>query len=191
MPQLYVSYLQQSEPNMAVMVRGRESFPSIDAVKRAIWSVEARQAVFDIRPMDELVAQSAQGHRLVAELVGSFAVLALVISIAGVFTVVTYAVSRRVREIAVRRAVGAESVDVVWLLSGQTLVWAGVGLSLGVAAAIAASRALGAVLPGLVPLDASIVAPVAAAYLMVVMLAMSVPVRRALRIDPAAALRTE
>jgi putative ABC transport system permease protein len=190
-PQIYVSYLQQSEPNMAVMVRGRTSLPPIDAVKRAIWSVEARQAMFDIRALDDLVAQSAQGHRVLAELVGSFAILALAISVAGVFTVVTYAIARRIREIAVRRAIGAGNVDVVWLLSRQTLRWSIVGLIVGTAAAVAASRALGAIVPGLVSLDAPIVLTVIAAYVIVITLAMSVPVRRALRIDPATALRAE
>lgn len=190
-PQIYVSYLQQSEPNMAVMVRGREAFPPIDAIKRAIWSVEARQAVFDVRPLDELVTQPAQRDRVLTELVGSFAILALVISVAGVFTVITYAIARRIREIAVRRAVGADNIDIVWLLSGQTLRWSIVGLVAGTAAAVAASRVLRASLSELVPLDASIVLTVAAAYVIVVILAMSSPVRRALRVNPATALRAE
>lgn len=163
----------------------------IDAVKRAIWSVEPRQAVFSIRTMDELLAQSVQGHRVVAMLLGAFAALAFVMSIAGIFAVISYMTSRRVKEIALRRAIGAQPSDVIRLLAGQTFGWTLAGLAAGAAAATLASTALRATIPGVVPLDAPLVAIPSVAYLAVVALAALLPALKALRIDPASALRAE
>ena len=191
-PQLYVSYQQQSEPDMMLLLRPRDGTAlPLDAVKRAIWSVEPRQAVFAIRTMDELLAQSVQGHRVVAMLLGTFAALAFVISIAGIFAVVSYLTSRRVKEIALRRAIGAQPADVIRLLAGQTFGWTLVGLAAGATAATLASNALRATIPGIVPLDAPLVAITSVAYLAIVTLAALLPALKALRIDPASALRAE
>jgi putative ABC transport system permease protein len=191
-PQIYVSYLQQSEPN-AILLVGSAAMgpPPIDAVKRAIWSIEPRQAVFGIRPLDELLLQSVQGQRFVSVLIASFAALALAMSMAGVFSVVSYLTSRRHKEIAVRRAVGAGNADVLWLLSGQTFRWTLAGLIVGVGGGVLASRALRAAVTGLSDLDMTTIAIPVAGYLIVAAVAMVVPALRALRIDPASALRSE
>jgi putative ABC transport system permease protein len=190
-PQIYVSYLQQSEPNITLLVRSKPGALSVEAIKQAIWRIEPRQAVFDVRSLDDVVRQSVSGQRTMAVLLGSFALLALVISVTGVYTVVTYLVSRRVREIAVRRAIGAGPADIVWLLAGQTLRWTAVGLAIGVVGAIASSRGLVAAVPGVRSLDISTIATVASLYLLVVFVAAMVPTLRALAVDPVAALRAE
>ena len=191
-PQIFVSYLQQAEPNMSLMIRRRPgTAPPIEPVKAAIWSVEPRQAVFDIRSFEDAVAQSVQGYRAIAVLIGSFATLAFVMSVTGIFTVVSYVTTRRVREIAVRRAIGAQPADIIRLLAGQTLRWATGGLIVGGAIAVFAASALRATVPALVALDARLVGAVGITYLVVVALAMAWPAARALRIDPATALRAE
>ena len=191
-PQIYVSYLQQAEPNMTVMLRRRPgSTPPIEPVKAAIWSVEPRQAVFDIRSFEDAVAQQVQGYRAIAILIGMFASLAFVMSITGIFTVVSYVTSRRVREIAVRRAIGAQPSDIVQLLAGQTFRWAIGGLVVGGTIAVFTASVFRATVPGLLPLEAVLVGVVGISYLTVVALAMVWPAMRALRIDPATALRAE
>jgi ABC-type antimicrobial peptide transport system permease subunit len=191
-PQIYVSYLQQPEPSISLMVRGLPgSTPPVDAVKRAIWSVAPRQAMFDLRPLAELVAGPLRHQRTIATLLGAFAGLALVMSLSGIYTVVSYLTSRRTKEIALRRAIGARPYDVLVLIAGQTFRWAAAGIVAGIGAAIAASRSLGAIINGVVALDATTVVLVCAAYFVVVALAMSMPALRALRLDPAAALRAE
>jgi predicted permease len=190
-PQIYVSYLQQSEPNMIVMVRPHAGPAPIDAVKRAIWSVEPRQAVFDIRALDDVLAQSVQRGRVIAILISSVAALALAMSMAGVFAVVAYMTSRRHKEIALRRAIGAQAGDVVWLLSGQTFRWAVAGLAAGVGAAVLVSRALRASVGQLTDLEPALLAMTCVAYLAVVAAAMLLPAARALRVDPSTALRAE
>jgi predicted permease len=191
-PQLYVSYLQQPEPNMTVLVRpaARRAVP-VDAIKSAIWSVEPRQAVFGIRSLEEMLGQSVRGHRIVGMILGSFAGLACVMSIAGVFAVISYLTSRRVKEIALRRAIGARPTDVLRLLAGQTFAWALLGLAAGAGLAQLASRTLRATVPGVIPLDSSVLGLTSVAYLVVVAMAIVVPALQALRVDPASALRAE
>jgi len=190
--QLYVSYLQQSEPNMTVLVlptAGRTV--SLDAIKRAIWSVEPRQAVFSVVPLDEMLAQRVHGHRFVATILGSFAALACVMSVAGIFAVISYLTSRRLKEIALRRAIGAQHSDVLRLLSGQTFAWTLIGLAFGAGGAYIASRTVGATVPNVVPLDFWMVALTSIGYLIVVAIATILPALQALRVDPASALRAE
>jgi predicted permease len=191
-PQLYVSYLQQSEPNMFVLTRpaaGR-AVP-IDAVKRAIWSVEPRQAVFNILPLEELLGQRLQNHRVVALILGGFALLACVMSVAGVFAVISHLTSRRLKEIALRRAIGAQQSDILFLLAGQTFAWTLIGLAAGTVVSQLASRTLRANIPGLVTLHPAIVAATSAAFLIVVAVATILPALQGLRVDPASALRAE
>jgi putative ABC transport system permease protein len=191
-PQLYVSYLQQPEPSMFVLVRpqaGRTVM--VDVIKRAIWSVEPRQAVFAIRPLDELVGQAVQGQRIVATIIGSFAALAVVMSIAGIFAVISYLTSRRLKEIALRRAIGAQTPDVLRLLAGRTFLWTLIGLMAGAGAATLASGLFRAIVPGVQPLDLATVAWTSASYLLVVALATILPSLQGLRVDPASMLRAE
>lgn len=190
-PQIYASYLQQPEPNMVLLVRPRAGPVPIDPVKRAIWSVEPSQAVFGVRPLDDLLSQSVQAQRVMTRLIGSFAVLALVMSMAGVFGVVSYLTARRQKEVAVRRAIGAQNTDVLWLLGGQTLRWTLAGLVAGVGGAVIASRVLRANVTGLADLDPATVAMASAGYLLVAAGAMILPAMRALRANPADTLRAE
>ena len=163
----------------------------VAAIKRAIWTVEARQAVFDVDTLEGQLAQATTNQRAMTTLIGGFAALALVLSISGVYTVITYLVSRRFKEIALRRAIGATGGDVVWSLARPTLAWTLAGLIAGAAGAFAGSQALRAAVSGVAPLNLSLTASVSAAYLLVVVLAIIAASRAALRIDPIVALRTE
>jgi putative ABC transport system permease protein len=189
-PQLYVSYRQQSDPNMAFVVRTAPGLDTpIAAIKQAIWSVDSRQAVFGIDRLESLLSEATARQRAIATLIGGFSALALAMSISGIYTVITYLVSRRVKEIAVRRAIGASSGDVMWSLASSTLRWSIAGLAAGVLGAFASSRVLHAAVAGVIPLDATLMAGLTTAYVAVVVLAVAAAARGALRIDPAAALR--
>ena len=191
-PQIYASSLQQNEPSVLLLVRPATGVAlPLDAVKQAIWSVEPRQAVFSIRPMEELIAERTMLQRAVAALIGGFAILAFLMSITGVYAVVTYLTSRRVKEIALRRAIGARSQDILSLLAGPSFRWTMAGVVVGVAGAVAGSAALRATLTGVVPLDAVTLVVTGVSYVAVVAGAICVPALVALRIDPATALRSE
>jgi putative ABC transport system permease protein len=191
-PQIYVPNFQQTEPNQTLLVRSATSVAvSSEAVKKAIRSVVSEQPVFNIRPLTEIVAQSIADQSAIALILGSFAFLALFMSVTGVFTVVTYLTSRRAKEIAIRLAIGAESRNVLRLLAGQTLLSTLIGLVLGLAGAVAASTALRATLRGLVRLDPLTLGFVAGLYLVLVAAAICLPAAKALRVDPGSILRVD
>jgi predicted permease len=189
-PQLYVSYQQQGEPNMALIVRTSPGTPlPLAPLKQAIWSVDSRQAVFGVERLDELIAFATARQRALAILIGGFAILALAISLSGIYAVVTCLVSQRFKEIAVRRAIGATAADVVRSLAAPTLRWALVGLAVGAIGAVSSTRLLRAAVTGVLPLEVSLMSIVTASYFVVVLIVVALASRGALRIDPAAALR--
>jgi predicted permease len=191
-PQIYVSYLQQSEPNITLLVRSAAGVAvSPESVKRAIWSVVPEQPLFDIRPMAEATGRSLAEPLLITRLLGGLAVLALLMSTLGVYTVVSYLTARRTKEVALRRAIGADSLDVLRLLGMPTMLWTLVGLAVGVAGAIASAAILQSVVLRAAQLDVPTVATVAIAYVLVVAIAVALPAVRALRIHPAGVLRSE
>jgi predicted permease len=192
MPQIYVPNFQQTEPNQTLLVRSATSAAvSPELVKKAIQSVVPDQPVFNIRPLTELVAQSLAEQTAITVILGSFAFLALFMSVTGVFTVVTYLTSRRTKEIAIRLTVGAQSRNVLGLLAGQTLLWTVIGLLAGLTGAAAAGTVLRATLRGLVRMDPLTFGFVAALYFMLVAGAICLPVAKALRVDPGSILRVD
>jgi putative ABC transport system permease protein len=197
-PQLYMSYLQQSEPNITLLVRPSPGTTvSADTIKRAVWSVVPEQPLYDIRPFEDVIARSMATPRLFTRLLSSFAVLALIMSTLGVYTIVSYLTARRTKEVALRRAIGATPTDVLRLLGYPTLGWTAVGLVVGLVAAAGAARALGSMAgqlnlpPGAILLGPALVVLTGVLYMVVVGVAVLVPAARALRIQPGTILRAE
>jgi predicted lysophospholipase L1 biosynthesis ABC-type transport system permease subunit len=191
-PEIYIPSLQFWEPNANIAVRTvAGTAPPIQAIKQAVWSVAPEQAIFNIRPLQEILAGSAAEPRFRTWLLGSFAVLALVLSAAGIYGLVSYLVSRRTREIAIRMAIGAQRRDVYWLVSRQTIVSTCIGLAAGLAGAAAAHRALVSGLKGVGRLDVATLAVVSAAYLMISLAATYIPARRAFGLDAMRSLKSD
>jgi ABC-type antimicrobial peptide transport system permease subunit len=189
-PQLYVPHQQQGEPNMAIIVRtAPHTVLPLAHIKQAIWSVDSRQAVFNVGALEEQLAFATASQRALAILISGFAILGLAISLSGIYAVIAYLVSRRLQEIAVRRAMGATAADVFRSLGTPTLRWTLVGLALGAMGAISGSRLLRASLTGILPLQLPLISLVIGSYFFVVVLVIALASRGALRIDPAAALR--
>jgi putative ABC transport system permease protein len=192
MPQVYVPSLQNWEPNSAMLIRMRPGVAApLDGIKQAVWSVAPDQAIFRIRSMDTVMAGPVAEPRFRTWLLGAFAALALVLSAAGIYSLIAYLVSRRAREIAIRVAIGAQRRDVYWLLSGQTLVSTGAGLIVGLGAAVATSRVLDASLAGVRRVDVRTLAVVASLYLAIALAASYIPARRAFDIDAIRALKAD
>jgi putative ABC transport system permease protein len=192
LPQIYVPSLQSWEPNSMILVRAMPGLDlPIQAIKEAVWSVAPEQAVFRIRSMNDVISGSVAEPRFRAWLLGGFAALALFLSAAGIYSLIAYLVSCRAREIAIRVAIGAQHRDVFWAVSGQTLVWTSIGLMVGLGAAVAVSRALGANLAGVSRLDAQTLGIVAAMYVAISLAASYIPARRAFEVDAIRALRAE
>jgi putative ABC transport system permease protein len=146
---------------------------------------------FSFGLLDNHVQASVRQERLVAILSGFFGALALVIAALGLHGVTSYTVNRRVTEIGIRRALGAQPAHVLGLVLGQSLTLTGVGIGLGLAGAAAMTRSLRGLLFGLTPLDPATFIGVAALLAIVATLAALLPAYRATRVDPLVALRNE
>jgi predicted permease len=197
-PQIYVSYLQQSEPNATLLIKSAngQAVP-VEAVKQAIRTVEPQQPLFNVQPLNEVLARSFKTPRLMTNLLASFALLAVTLTMLGVYTVVSYLTARRTKEVALRRAVGATSQDVLHLLSVPTLRWTAAGIAVGFLAGawlspiLSASAAAFDLPRDSLHLDPYLLALATTGYLIVVAAAILAPAARALRVQPGVILRAE
>ena len=161
--------------------------PSVGAAVRGV----DPDVSFSFGLLENHVQASVRQERLVAMLSGFFGALSLVIAALGLHGVTSYTVNRRVTEIGIRRALGAQRAHVLRLVLGQSLTLTGVGIGLGLAAAAAVTRSLRGLLFGLTPLDPATFIGVAALFAIVATLAALLPAHRATRVDPLVALRNE
>jgi predicted permease len=160
-------------------------------VQKVIAELDPQLPVHDVLTMDQIIERSLGNASLSASLVLGFALLSLILASVGLYGVLSYLTTQRTGEIGVRMALGAQRGQVLRLLLGDGLRPALYGLTLGLAASVAAVRLIQSMLYGTRPLDPAIFAAVAATLLTVAALACLVPAWRASRIDPMRALRTE
>ncbi len=161
------------------------------SVRRAIQGVDPEIAISEVRTMDEVLDQSAQSRRWTLTLLASFASLALVLALVGIYGVMSWTVAQRTREIGVRMALGARSGQVLAGVIGYGLKLSAIGMVIGLAGAFALRRFLGTLVFGVSTADPIVYAAVAAVMLAVALLACYLPARRAARVDPRVALRCE
>ncbi len=187
-------YLAADAMRRSVFVVVRTSRPAAEmgmAIRKAIAALDPNQPVFLSASMSALIADSVADRRFVLTLLGVTSWLALLLSAAGVYGVVSYANSRRTREIGIRMAIGATPASVVALLFRQGFISVAAGLAAGLATALAAMRALGSALPALGNIQPTPLAAAAALVALTAALACWIPARRATRTDPVSALRQE
>ena len=163
----------------------------MSAVRDAIRSVERDQPITEIGPTRAAIGDAVAAPRVLTVLVGSFGVVALLLAAIGVYGVVAYVVGQRTNEIGIRIALGAKSVDIVRWTLRTGLTPALFGLAVGTVGALALSRLLGAQLYEVSAKDPVVFGGVAAVLVVVALLASGIPARRAARVDPAVALRSE
>ena len=141
--------------------------------------------------LPDLVVEAAAAQVFVMRLLAAFAAIAVLLAAVGLYGVVSYGVAQRTREVGVRVALGAQRRDVLRLVLSSGLSLVAAGVAVGLVAAIAATRFLGALVFGVSPVDPPTFAAAAVLLTIVALGAHWVPIRRALRIDPASALRAE
>lgn len=161
------------------------------AIKQAIWSVDKDQPIVRVTTMDGLVAASAAERRFALILFEVFAVVALALAATGIYGVLAGSVTERTREIGVRSALGATRADILALVLRQGMTLTALGAAIGLAGALAASRALVTLLFGVSRLDPVTYLGVVALLAAVSVIACWVPAWRAARVDPSITLRAE
>jgi predicted permease len=191
-PTLYIHVQQNPRVSMNLVVRGHGApLQLAAAVRQAIWSVDAQQTITRITTLEQVMGEAVTRPRLLAGLLGLFALLGLMLGAMGIYGVLAYTVSQRQRELGVRLALGARPQDVLRLVVRSGMALAGLGVALGVAGALGLGRLMTSVLYGVEPYDPLTFAGVALALMGVALAACLVPARRAMRVDPAVTLRAE
>ena len=189
---IYSPYAQNAFRSMTLVMRS--ALPAaavIPAAGRAIRQLDPDQPVADARPMDAVVEQAVASARFNTVLLAVFAQIAFVLAAVGVYGVVSYDVSQRTNEIGIRLALGAKRGDVLRLILGQSAVLAGLGIAAGLAGAWALTRLMTTMLYGVEPTDTYTFVTIPLLLGAVVLMAGYLPSRRAMALDPAAALRHE
>lgn len=163
----------------------------IPSLRSALREIDPDLAVMDVRTLQDVVDTSLGSQTLAVRLLWIFAGAALLIAIAGIYGLLAYNVSQRTRDLGVRMALGATRSNVIALVLRQAIVLLGVGVAIGVVAAISVGGVLRSFLYGVVPYDAATIIAVSLLLLSCGLLASYIPARRASRIDPVKALRWE
>jgi putative ABC transport system permease protein len=160
-------------------------------VRGLIRQVNARAGIFNVATMEQLVSNSVSRRRMYAVLLGIFASVAVMLAVIGIYGVMAYAVAQRAREIGIRMALGAQRSEVLTLVLRQGLALTAAGIVVGLAGAAAVTRYLARMLFGLTPLDPTTFIAASLMFGVVATLASYVPARRATKVDPLIALRSE
>ena len=159
------------------------------AIREQVLAMDRDQPIAAVQTMDTMVDEEIGQRRLLVILLGSFATVALLLALIGIYGVIAYSVAQRTQELGIRRALGAQWGDILRLVMGQGFVLAVAGIAAGLAGAFAVTSVLKTLLFQISPTDPATFAGVAVMFLVIALAASYIPARRATRIDPMAALR--
>jgi len=191
-PYLYLPLEQRYGPQVELIVRARGNPETLgNLVRREVRALDPNVPVIDPETVEETIAASQWGLRMIATLLSVFGGLGLVLAAMGLYSILAYNVYHRRREIGIRTALGAQRGDVVRLILGQALSFVTLGLILGGFVAFLSSRLAEKLLFGISATDPATFATVAAVLASVALLASLLPALRAARIEPRSALRAE
>lgn len=163
----------------------------VAAVRQAIWSVDPAQPISNVRTMDEILSEEVAQRRIGMTLLAAFAALALLLASLGIYGVLAYAVTQRTQEIGIRMALGADRLSVLRLVMGDGARLAGTGIAVGLGLSFALTRLMSGLLFGVSASDPRTLAGVTLLLIVVALLACYLPARRATKVDPMIALRSE
>ena len=190
--EMYFPYRQNPWPAQAIVVR-TAIVPEemIATLRRALFEIDPSQAAFDIKTMEQRLDGSVAERRFNMRVLTLFALVALALAAVGVYGVISYDVSQRTREIGIRMALGADRVSVHGLVIGRGFRLAGLGVLLGITAALASKKFLASLLFGISTSDSLTIFVAGSLVLLIALLACWIPARRASGISPMEALRVE
>ncbi|HKU76397.1 MAG TPA: ABC transporter permease [Pyrinomonadaceae bacterium] len=191
-PQMFVPHQQEPSAYMTFLVKTKtEPATQLASVKRAIREVNPNQTFARTATMEELVSDSLKQRRFNLFLLGLFAAIALLLATIGIYGSISYSTRQRTNEIGVRIALGAQPLDVLRLIVGQGVGQALVGVGIGLAAAFLLTRTLKTFLFGVTPTDPLTFVAISLLLVVTAFIASLIPARRATKVDPLVALRSE
>ena len=190
---MYTPQTQLTDSFLVAVIKSATSDPAaLAAPARAVLrELDPTIPVYDVATMEERLMRASAQRRFVMRLLSAFAGVAVLLAGIGLYGVVSHSVAQRTREVGVRVALGAERRDIVRLVLGQGVTLVAVGVAGGLAGAVVSTRYLGTLVFRVSPVDPPTLAGAAGLLIVVALMAHIVPLRRALRIDPASALRHE
>jgi predicted permease len=191
-PHIYVALGQFAPVNAVVFLRSRGDVEHLgEEVRREVESLNPNVPVHSISSMDQIIARSVADRRFALELLGIFAVVALLLAAVGIYGVMSYSFSQRTHEVGIRIALGAQRLDILRMALGEGMRLVVIGLASGLVGAAIMTRFFQSMLFNVVPTDPVTFVSVSAILAGVAFLACYVPAKRATRVDPLVALREE
>jgi len=193
-PVVYVPYFSGANQgrNVAVIVRTPGGMTAaVPLIRQAVLELDADIPVFNVRTMDELLAQRRWQYRIFGGMFAVFAAIALLLAAVGLYAVMAYSVTQRTQEIGVRMVLGAPPREVVWLFLRRAFVLVAIGLTIGMSGAFGVGRLLQSLLVQSTGRDVPVLLSISLLMIVVAVTACVWPARRATRLNPVAALRYE
>lgn len=191
-PFLFVPMTQRSGRAMTLVVSGTGNPHNlVNPIRQEVNTIDSRLPVFNIKTMEEHLTYAFMGVRMGASFALAFGLIALILAATGLYSLMSYAVSQRTREIGVRMALGAQRADVLKLITGQGMKLVIIGVVIGLIASFAVNRVLASLLIGIGTSDIATFFIISLLLLAVAFIACYLPARRATKVDPMNALRYE
>jgi predicted permease len=189
---MYFSQRELFTTGVAITARASSDPQAVlRGIREIVRSADPDMPVFDVRTMEEHMGTALLPARLGGSVLGLFGLLGLVLAAVGIYGVMAYSVAQRTRELGIRIALGSDRSDVVRLVLREGMRLAGIGLGIGLLGALASARLVGGMLYGVSPFDPVAFSVVPLTLIAVAAAAVYVPARRAARVDPIRALKTE
>jgi predicted permease len=191
-PEIYMPFAQRpwAAMNLITRVQG-DAHLFIPAIRAAVFAIDRDQPVTAVKSMEEVLETAAAQPRFTTWLLGALAATAVLLALVGIYGVVAYSSAQRTQEVGIRVALGASREDILRLILFHGLALAGTGMAIGIAAALLLTRLLASLLYHVTATDPLTFTAGTALFLLVSLAASLFPARRAMRVDPAVALRCE
>jgi len=192
-PAIYYSFAQFEQGTLTTYIVVRtvpEPLTLAAAIREQIWSVDRDQPV-SVLAVDQMISESLELRRFVLMLLGTFAGLALLLAVVGIYGVIAYSMGQRTHEFGIRMALGAQRSQLLLMVLGQSIWKLVIGLLVGIGGVLTVTRWMSSLLFGIRPTDPLTISLMATILFIVAMLASYIPARRAAKVDPMVALRNE